>query len=118
MSYPWNWDRAIGLGLGFFFVACSVRGPSQQCCYDDNSVLVTGDLAGGHVQQSSPLVNFNAHNMNDLLPFAFCCRGSTIPNNTRCILYDERRPSMIASAEAYELPVPGIVKADSSLDLI
>ena len=79
--------------------------PSQQCCYNDNGVLVTGDLAGGHVEQMSPLVNFNAHNMNDLLPFAFCCRGST--NSTKCDLYDVRRPSIIASAEAYELPVPG-----------
>ena len=86
----------------FFFVVCS-DAPSQQCCYDNNSVLVTGALAGGHVQQMSPLVNFNAHNMNDLLPFAFCCRGS-IPG--RCDLYEERRPSFIASAEPYELPPP------------
>ena len=83
--------------------------PSQQCCYNDDGVIVTGALAGGHVQQSSPLIDFNAHNMNDLLPFAFCCRGTGL-----CRLYEMLRPSMMASAEAYELPVPGIVRGDTN----
>ena len=113
-----GWASGIAdvIKLKLFFVTCS-DAPSQQCCYNDDGVLVTGDLAGGHVQQSSPLIDFNAHNMNDLLPFAFCCRGS-MPENSRCNLYDEYRPSFLTSAEAYELPLSGIYMVRASPDLI
>ena len=55
----------------------------------------------------SPFVDFSAHNMDDLLPYAFCCRGSM--GNTRCDFYNMLRPSRLLTAEPYELPVPGIL---------
>ena len=52
----------------------------------------------------SPLMDFNMHSMNDLLPYAFCCAGGAMT----CELYEKLRPSM-ATGQEYELPVPGNV---------
>ena len=82
------------------FQTCS---EGQQCCYGDDGALVTGQPAGGSVDIVSPFVDFNAHLMNDLLPYAYCCRGGQL-----CNQYDELRPSRLALAPPYELPVPGI----------
>jgi hypothetical protein len=56
------------------------------------------------VDKTSPLLDFNEHNLDDLLPYAFCCRSSSMPS---CGEYERLRPSMLESAQAYELPVPG-----------
>ena len=54
----------------------------------------------------SPLMDFNMHSMNDLLPYAFCCAGGAMT----CGLYERLRPSnYMAAGQEYELPVPGNV---------
>ena len=75
--------------------------PVLQCCYGSNGSLVIGQPGGGSIDRISPLVNFNEHNMDDLLPYAYCCRGGRL-----CAQYDELRPSRLAQAPIYEFPVP------------
>jgi hypothetical protein len=56
------------------------------------------------VDRSSPLLDFNKHVLDDLLPYVLCCRsGSMSP----CGEYERLRPSILRSAQAYEIPVPG-----------
>jgi hypothetical protein len=75
--------------------------------------MVSNQPGGGSVDKTSPLLDFNEHNIDDLLPYAFCCRSSSMPS---CGEYERLRPSMLESAQAYELPVPG--KAFHSLTQI
>lgn len=91
-------------------IACYSEG--SQCCYNEAGELVTGQPGGGSIDKMSPLINFNMHSMNDLLPYAFCCRGSAM---TMCdTTYGARdfRPSRYIPLQGqpqlqYELPVPG-----------
>jgi hypothetical protein len=66
--------------------------------------MVSNQPGGGSVDKTSSMLDFNEHNMDDLLPYAFCCRSSSMPS---CGEYERLRPSMLESAQAYELPVPG-----------
>ena len=50
----------------------------------------------------SPMIDYNLHLINDLLPYSFCCRGGN-----RCAQYYRSRPSMVEGAPEYVLPVPG-----------
>ena len=54
----------------------STRSEGHQCCYDNSGDLVTGQPGGGNADKTSPLVNFNQHILDDLLPYVFCCRTS------------------------------------------
>jgi hypothetical protein len=56
------------------------------------------------VDKTSSILDFNKHNMDDLLPYAFCCRSSSMPP---CGEYERLRPSILRMAQAYEAPVPG-----------
>ena len=73
------------------------------------TTVVTGQPGGGNADKTSPLVNFNQHILDDLLPYVFCCRTSL--TMVPCDRYEDLRPSVLANAEPYELPVPaaGIV---------
>ena len=90
----------------------STRSEGHQCCYNNNGDLVTGQPGGGNADKTSPLVNFNQHILDDLLPYVFCCRTSL--TMVLCDRYEDLRPSVLANAEPYELPVPAAGKVPPS----
>ena len=81
----------------------STRSEGHQCCYDNNGDLVTGQPGGGNADKTSPLVNFNQHILDDLLPYVLCCHTSL--TMVPCDRYEDLRPSVLANAEPYEPPV-------------
>lgn len=73
----------------------------QRCCYDKAGGINIGQPGGGGMDKFSPLVDFDQHSLNDLLPYALCCRGGAM----MCHLYESLRPSnYIPAGQEYQLP--------------
>ena len=75
----------------------------MECCYNLDGYLVLGQPGGGSVNKVSPSIDYNKHIMNDLLPYAYCCRGGR-----RCETYYEKRPSAFTQSQYYSLLVAGM----------
>ena len=88
--------------LFYMYYTCSSK-ESLQCCYGEDGNLITGQTGGGSADKVSPMINYNLHLINDLLPYSFCCRGGN-----KCAQYYMLRPSMVEGAPEYVLPVPGM----------
>ena len=108
MQISLNFSTIIVLSYHIFRNA---GGTSNECCYDDNDILIFGSPTGGSVKKVSivgstglnyftDLIN---HQFEDVLPFIHCCKG-TLPN---CRAYYDRRPS--DNGNAYVPPQPGKV---------
>ena len=80
----------------------SAGSEGQQCCYNEEGIIVTGQLAGGSIDKVSPLVDFNMHIISDLLPYSFCCRGGS-----KCDNYYQLRPFTNDEAPPYRPIIPG-----------
>ncbi len=75
----------------------------QQCCYRIDGSLAIGEPASGSVDSVSPIVDYNRHISDDIVPYVTCCQA---PNGTsNCNNYFERRPS--GTDVGYTLPIPG-----------
>ena len=72
----------------------------QQCCYSENGILLVGPEAGGTVDLYAPGQHFWNHQLHDVIPFIFCCKGLF----SNCDNYYDRRPS--DNGDGY---VPGII---------
>lgn len=77
------------------------QGSGQQCCYNTSGRLIVGPPGGGTVDLYSPSSDFLQHQLQDVLPFFYCCVGP-FPN---CDAYYQKRPS--SDGTGYQLPVPG-----------
>lgn len=84
------------------FTFCNSQA-GQQCCYFKNCTLAIGPLAGGTMDRFSPEKHFLKHQLYDVLPFLFCCKGLR-PN---CKAYYDRRPSN--DGKGYKCPPPGMI---------
>ena len=73
----------------------------QQCCYGKDGVLVKDD-PGGSTDASSPVSNYYAHVLRDLLPYILCCKDVEF---SPCDTYYYGRPS--GSETGYMFPKPG-----------
>ena len=78
-------------------------GSGQQCCYSDNGRLIVGPEAGGTVDLYSPVEHFWEHQLHDVLPYIFCCKGLF----SDCSAYYDRRPS--DNGDGYVLIPPGMI---------
>ena len=87
------------MALGSLFFSSNDRS-GQQCCYNENN-LVVGYPGGGSVDQVSADVNESQHFIDDILPFILCCK-TEFPS---CARYYERRPS--DNGSRYNPPPPG-----------
>ena len=65
----------------------SVSGAGQQCCYNDNSLIV-GPPGGGTLDVESPEKSLWGHMGRDVLPWYACCSYSE-----NCGKYYKTRPS-------------------------
>ena len=77
-------------------------GSGQQCCYSENGTLLVGPEAGGNVDLYAPEQHFWDHQLHDILPLIFCCKGLF----SDCSAYYERRPS--DNGDGYVIIPPGI----------
>ena len=77
-------------------------GSGQQCCYDNQGVLVTGPPGGGTVNRVSPDVSFVRHFTSDVIPFLLCCKAGIFSN---CDEYYRLRPS--DTGTQFDPPTPG-----------
>ena len=69
------------------------QGSGQQCCYDNNGNLATGQPGGGTVDSYAPnnLTGSLNHLRNDILPYVYCCKGEL--KEYTCDMYYKKRPS-------------------------
>ena len=81
------------------------QGSGQQCCYDDNGNLVTGQPGGGTVDRYAPntFTGRLKHLRHDILPYIYCCRGDF--KDYTCDRYHKKRPSDDGSK--FSLQPPG-----------
>ena len=77
-------------------------GSGQQCCYSENGMLIVGPEAGGTVDRYAPEQHFWKHQLYDVLPYIFCCKGLF----SDCSAYYNKRPS--DNGNGYNLNPPGM----------
>eukprot|EP00903_Cladosiphon_okamuranus_P013013 g12142.t1 len=69
-------------------------GIGNQCCYDNTgNILVDATTGGGTVdRREAEPGGFNAHELEDTLPFNWCCDGGNAVDSWLCQMYIEMRP--------------------------
>jgi len=88
-------------------VFCSNNQDSgQQCCYDKNGNLLTGQPSGGTVDRFAPntFTGKLRHLRHDVLPYIYCCKGEF--KDYTCVKYYEKRPS--DNGSRFNLQPPGM----------
>ncbi|UJR17534.1 hypothetical protein I4U23_004429 [Adineta vaga] len=84
---------------GCYRFAYKSKGPGAQCCYDKAGNWMDDPFQGAGTldRERAPdfildLVQWNAHNKHDVVPWNNCCKEPGMPRDI-CKLYFDKRPS-------------------------
>jgi hypothetical protein len=84
---------------GCYRFAHKSKGPGAQCCYNKAGIWISDPFNGAGTldRERAPdnifnLIQWNAHNKHDVIPWDNCCKDSSIPRNICQLYYDKRPP--------------------------